>query len=914
METNGQTPLPVAHFFERLARRIGLEPREAGRLALMGLLVATLLCAYTIAKVLRDALFLQEFGALNLPYAYIGVAVVSAGYVWLHSRLARRFTSVGASRINQYAAIACSVVAAAALPYARRGTAALFYLWTGSQAMMLIPSFWALALDVWDSRRARRLFPLLGGCGLIGGMAGGASAASLLPIVHHAGLMWIVSGLLVVVTALTFAVDRHRGGARDESRLATHVSSWEIVRTSGYIKVLTLGLALAVIVGTLVDFEFKLSVQRMFPEPHELTRFLGAFYAGLNAVALVFQFGIAGWLLQRLGIGASSGLQPAAVLALSAWSSIVGGGWIAVAMRWTQGVLAQTLGKSSTELYYAAIDPEVRRRIKPAIDTLVERWSDAFVGVLLVIALHLLRVPVEGILIATAGLAAVWLGVGVALDRHYGTAFQQALSRRWIEPDVAPELMRRRSSRRAVHAALASEDERQLLLALELSGHARDDETKAAVQRCLAHPSPRVRAGAAYAMTAMALPDPDRLVDGFLAEADERVRRAAVGYLLSRSDRSIALAHQWLDGDDLALRDHAIDALCDDPALARRVLGWDWIDGRLASGKPEDLLLAARALGAMESRPGARRLRALVTHADVEVRRAALRSAACTPSRELLDVLLPLLSSSDVGYEAGEAVAAVGDRAVPGLERLLRGEQGEQAQKQAARSLARIASPHAIGCLKEVARGGDVRLRHLGLKAMARARVRIGRPILSRSIVHRLFLRELRDYRICMEPVPSLSVHDENDVRLLGESYRESADRALERALEALACWYDARPLLGVFDRLRGRDLAAASPALEYLGFVLPRAVFEPVSRIFEKEAMAPNEAAQEPDRLADWIGMAWETGDAWLRACAVRASRHAPGFDRGRFASGDGGDPMIHAELQALSGDPRPAMRLRAC
>src|SRR5262249_47793841 len=148
-----------------MRRRLGLDPREARLLVLMGALVAVLLCAYTLAKVLRDALFLGEFGALSLPYAYIGVALVSAGCVWREGGVARRLPRLGALRFTQYAAIALSALAALTLPGARHWISALFYLWTGSQAMMLLPHFWALALDVWDSRRARRLFPLLSGCG-----------------------------------------------------------------------------------------------------------------------------------------------------------------------------------------------------------------------------------------------------------------------------------------------------------------------------------------------------------------------------------------------------------------------------------------------------------------------------------------------------------------------------------------------------------------------------------------------------------------------------------------------------------------------------------------------------------------------------------------------------------------------------
>jgi HEAT repeat protein len=564
--------------------------------------------------------------------------------------------------------------------------------------------------------------------------------------------------------------------------------------------------------------------------------------------------------------------------------------------------VSQTLGKSSTEIYYAAIRPKERRRIKPALDTLVERWSDALVGILLFIALHLLRVRIAVIIVGTGVLSMVWLVVLYFLNRQYGRAFHEALSRRWLEPEAAPESMRIPSARKALLEALRADDERQLLLALKLSQHARDTATGQAVRRCLEHPSPGVRAAAVESMEAIRLPDPERVIEGLLADSDEGLRRAAVGYLLSCGREPMAFARRLLEGDDRTMQQYLLDALFDRPYEARGALPWSWVDARLESGTREDRLLAARALGAMQDPGTVRRLRALLEDEDIEVRRIALLSAARRSSRELLDVLLPLLVVSELSYEARDAVAAVGDAAVPELRRLLAGESGERAQSSAARVLTQIASPQAVDCLLTLAHSGDARLRHLGLQGLRRARLRMGQPVLSRSTVHRLFLRELRDYRVCLAPVASLEKSAVPEVRLLGESYRESADRAIERALQALACWYDPKPLFGVFDRLKSTDLAVASPALEYLGHVLPRSVFQPVSRVFEKEAMETQVGAVETDRLAEWIRLAWETGDAWLRACAVRASRFAPGFDRSRFTAGDGADPMVRAELDALS------------
>ena len=89
---------------------------------------------------------------------------------------------------------------------------------------------------------------------------------------------------------------------------------------------------------------------------------------------------------------------------------------------------------------------------------------------------------------------------------------------------------------------------------------------------------------------------------------------------------------------------------------------------------------------------------------------------------------------------------------------------------------------------------------------MKRVRVDSGNPVLPRSTAHKLFLRELADYRAHLGPALCLESSAEPEVRLLATSFRESAEMALERALHALACWYEPRPLAGAFDRLRSRD------------------------------------------------------------------------------------------------------------
>jgi hypothetical protein len=246
-------------------------------------------------------------------------------------------------------------------------------------------------------------------------------------------------------------------------------------------------------------------------------------------------------------------------------------------------------------------------------------------------------------------------------------------------------------------------------------------------------------------------------------------------------------------------------------------------------------------------------------------------------------------------------VVALGDAAAVVLTSYLSGERGVREQSLAAHALADIASPRAQRALLGLVRSRDIRQRHLGLAGLARSRGRLGRAVLSRPLVHRLFLRELRDYRLWVAPGRGLERDAWPDVRLFGESLLETAEMALARGLNALSCWYDHAPLVGAFERLRSRDPGAISPALEYLGHVLPRLVFRPLSRVFEEELSVEPVDAPDSGLLERAIRQAWESGDGWLRACAVRASRHLPGFDRGLFEATATEDPLVAAEMIAL-------------
>ena len=104
------------------------------------------------------------------------------------------------------------------------------------------------------------------------------------------------------------------------------------------------------------------------------------------------------------------------------------------------------------------------------------------------------------------------------------------------------------------------------------------------------------------------------------------------------------------------------------------------------------------------------------------------------------------------------------------------------------------------------------------------------------------------------------------------------------------------------------------SPALEYLSHLLPGRVFRRLSQAFERPVFTEEESARLARPLAEWIRQAWSSDDPWLRACAARASRHAPDLDVASLVVEDQPPEIVRLEVAARMAFASPRSEARAC
>jgi len=162
---------------EQIRSFLKVQRGERKPLLLLFLYLMLALASFTIARAVRDSLFLDQYGAINLPYAYLAIAVVISAVVSLYVRLAARLSQATLITATLLFFILNLILFWWAAPRGWDALPALFYVWTSIYGIIVTAQVWTVAGMILDTRQARRLFPLLGSGGILGAFLGGVFAA-----------------------------------------------------------------------------------------------------------------------------------------------------------------------------------------------------------------------------------------------------------------------------------------------------------------------------------------------------------------------------------------------------------------------------------------------------------------------------------------------------------------------------------------------------------------------------------------------------------------------------------------------------------------------------------------------------------------------------------------------------------------
>ena len=131
------------------------------------------MAGFLLAKPIRNGLFLGEFGAYSLVYAYVAVPLVLSAALPIYGLISER---VGSRVVITGSLIFFGLNVLLfwwAFRFHGTGLAGVFFVWVNCFGVVVPVQAWTFASSVFDARQARRLFGLIGAGASAGAIVGG---------------------------------------------------------------------------------------------------------------------------------------------------------------------------------------------------------------------------------------------------------------------------------------------------------------------------------------------------------------------------------------------------------------------------------------------------------------------------------------------------------------------------------------------------------------------------------------------------------------------------------------------------------------------------------------------------------------------------------------------------------------------
>jgi len=751
-----------------------------GQTIALGLMMAFLV-------VPASSLFLVEYGAARLPWAYLGVAVAGVLVSW-GMGVAQRHWSLLRLSVTVLGSLATLTLTAWLLLVIRDATWATFgllvlfplsiplgFVIVGSQAGRLL-----------DLQQLKRHFAGVAAGFSVGFAIGGFAAAVAARVVgdlRHLLLVDLGANLafvaLVLAAGRAYPAELRTRPAPVAPRPADPSGSRR--RLLGTLEPLVLFAfgyqLLSAAVTQLLDYLVWERASVRYPDAHDLATFLGVYGAVINVVSIAFVALLAGRLMGRFGVRVGLALNPVVVVALLVPALVVGAtvgvaglAFLLLACASQISDIAATDGttRAAVNATYQALPAGARLRAQTLVEAAGVPLSVGFVGALLLL-FQALDLGVWALAATTLALCFVWLALAMLAYRAYSGNLRDMFRRR----DWDPIALRvdDPASMAAVERLLDSEDPADLRLGLDVLLQTESPRLTAQALRLLHDDDPERRGlgidlaehtgnrvlvhdlvGTATdsgvplelrrraAATAVSLqPDADTVAP--LLDADDTVIR-----LIADATRADApLLRAALDGAEGSADALSVLAMVRVPAMV------ETLTARNRSGPPtEELqaalaqhgrLLPASAVGADVSADAALRAVWAATLSPVNV--AVLVRAAAHPDRDVAAAAVMALATSGLAVdehlvdslvahevERARRVRAARDAVVTGspLHRALTDELDESARRLGCHLTARHGADAVRRTLAQL-QSSDDRDRALALETLLVTVGRHGRAV-----------------------------------------------------------------------------------------------------------------------------------------------------------------------------------------
>jgi len=910
-------------------RLLGLTGKELRRAFPIFAYLFLTMASSVASKAARDALFLDRYRAIDLPYVDIAIAVLvgiaAALYIKIGQRTNLRNLQVGS--LVFFAATALFFWLWAV--FAAYESGALFvviYVWVGVFSVLAPSQVWTLANYVMTTREAKRSFGFIGSGAILGWIVGGFATRTAVSRFGTESMLGFVALSLFACALIVIEIWRQRpdyvgndtpasGHERDRFPLW---GSMQLIRESAYLKAIAALILIAALTTTIAGWQFKAIAKATVPNTDELAMFFGTFNMIAGLMSLLLQLLLTARVLRTVGVGPALFIVPTAMLMGSIGVLLLGTIVAAAALKASDQVLRYSIDKATVELLYLPVPASHTFRVKSFIDTVVYRVGDATGGlVVLLFAAVLGWSPIQMSFVGIVFVGA-WVGVAYVARRQYVENLRESIHQHRVDSEKKSMPVMDRDTASLLTSRLRGTP-KEIAYALSLFELTHDRKIHPAVRGLLNHEDPEIRQQAIRLLARGGDATVKPQVEALVKDPNLSVRTEALLYL-TEFDATDPLERIESIGEfeDFSIQ-AALVAFLARPGRSQNLDAAKLLLSKMVEQPgPEGQRTRLEAARLLSIIPDAfdRELRTLVDDEDVDVALAAIAAVGTLKKRTMIGELIDRLAEPVLSDKIALALAAFGDRVVGTLRDYLTDpEMRPEIRREIPKVLEAIGTRMAQAVLIESVLDRDVIVRYHTIAALNRLGQAHPDRTTDRKLIESVLAAEIMGHYRSYQVLGTLGGTLDDPANPIEHGLRESMEKESERIFRLLKILYPQYDLHSAYVGLQSTDPVVHDNSLEFMDSVLPPEVRALIIPLFDREVSIADRIASANRMLGSKLGDREEaievmahSEDPWLRACAayamgeMRLTRFAGMLDQ--WATD--GDPL----LRATAVDAREKLR----
>jgi ATP/ADP translocase/HEAT repeat protein len=756
-----------------------------------------------IIKPVKISLFLEWLSPENLPWAYMLTALLIGFIVALNTRLLNTMNRKMYVSSSLVVFIASFIAFWWLFQFNWKWLALILWFWADVFTATSVTQFWILVQDTYKPRQAKRLIGFLVSGGLLGGILGALMASLLAKIVRTQDLLLVGPVLLSMCLALVvFPRGPKTRGGKDESKMTkrdqtekvSYKKSFQMFAQNRHLVILSGIMASAIIVTTLVDFQFNSVVEQNFEDLSQRTAFLGAFFTILLVCSFLLHVLTTNRILKNFGIQTAILISPVILLVGSlavVFMPAIGLLYVVVFLKGADKSLAHSLSLSVRELLYIPVAPEIKYKAKVFIDMFVNKLARGFAAVLLLVCVTIFRFDVKQISLLVVFFVLLWIGLNWKVTKEYVGIVKKNLQIKWQDADRFISDKINLDMTKLVFDTLQNKQRSSVLYAMNVFDLIKSEKLSPELRTIISSKCDEIRA---CSMDSLLDLDGETL----LPEMDDAIEEENID---TQIEEIMALdVYQELMKEEIG-----------------KIVLKEAAEADVAK------MEAAKVIGMMEpSSLFVPHLARLLKDDSPEVLRYALESAGKLKKRELVPVIISHLKNPTVERVAGRALVNYGEKILGTLKDYLAdSEEDIQTRKVIPDIMFRIGTQRAADLMAIEMKKRSAQIESELVEALYKLRATSPNIRFSRRYIEPELLSVIKKSYLFLIEMHDL-MSDERKANLVSD-LENSLARSLKHVFELLSLIYPHDDILLAYQNITTGTKKAIDYSIELLDNILPK-------------------------------------------------------------------------------------------